>query len=85
MLKRDQNKDYPLLMFLELIGNDVCAKSFNRMTTTTKFKDNILRILHSLDKVVPEGSHLIMLGLADGELLYEHLHDWTHPLNVTYE
>ena len=33
-LKRDPQNDYPLIMFLELIGNDVCAKSFSSMTTT---------------------------------------------------
>jgi len=31
-LKRDPANDYPLLMFLELIGNDVCKKSFDSMT-----------------------------------------------------
>ena len=31
-LKRTKD-DYPLLMFMELIGNDVCKKSFNSMTT----------------------------------------------------
>ena len=32
-LKRDKFKDHPLLMVFELIGNDVCKKSFNSMTT----------------------------------------------------
>jgi acyloxyacyl hydrolase len=37
-LKRNQKNDYPLLMFMELIGNDVCSKSFDGMTTVGKFK-----------------------------------------------
>ena len=84
-LKRDQHNDYPLLMIMELVGNDVCAKSFNSMTNTTKFKENILKLLNYLDETVPAGSHLMIFGLANGKLLYDNLHNWTHPLNVTYE
>ena len=83
-LKRNQKDDYPLLMFMELIGNDVCAKSFNSMTTTVNFKANILKLLRYLDSTVPKGSHLMILGLADGDILYDNLHDSIHPLNVTY-
>jgi len=32
-LKRNQQNDHPLIMFMELVGNDVCAKSFSGMTT----------------------------------------------------
>jgi acyloxyacyl hydrolase len=41
--------------------------------------------LNYLDTVVPTGSHLFILGLADGDILYENLHDVIHPLNVTYK
>jgi acyloxyacyl hydrolase len=37
-LKRDPKNDHPMLMFMELIGNDVCAKSFDSMTTVEHFK-----------------------------------------------
>lgn len=33
---------------------------------------------------VPAGSHLMIFGLGDGDVLYENLHNETHPLNVTY-
>lgn len=69
---------------MELIGNDVCAKSFNGMTTPQVFKENILKLLNYLDETVPAGSHLVILGLADGDILYDYLHDEIHPLNVTY-
>ena len=36
-LARDQKEDNPLLMFLELIGNDVCKKSFDSMTKVEEF------------------------------------------------
>ena len=48
-LKRDQHNDHPLLMIMELIGNDVCSKSLDRMTNTTTFKSNILNLLNYLD------------------------------------
>ncbi len=83
-LSRNKDHDYPLIMFMELVGNDVCAKSFGSMTSTTEFKANVLQLLNYLDSTVPAGSHLMILGLADGELLYDNLHDSLHPLNVTY-
>lgn len=33
---------------------------------------------------MPSGSHLFILGLADGDVLYDNLHDSIHPLGVTY-
>jgi acyloxyacyl hydrolase len=83
-LKRNQQNDHPLLMFMELIGNDVCKKSFNSMTDNSKFKENILKLLNYLDATVPKGSHLMILGLGAGDVLYDNLHDSVHPLNVTY-
>ena len=83
-LKRDPVNDHPLLIFFELIGNDVCSKSFDGMTTVAEFEKNVLRLLNWLDSTVPKGSHVWIYGLADGELLYDNLHNWTHPLNVTY-
>jgi len=85
-LARNQEDDQPLLMFLELVGNDVCNHhhGFDSMTTPTEFYDNIVKILKFLDTVVPAGSHLVTVGLADGRVLYETLHDRIHPLGVTY-
>lgn len=84
-LKRNQTDDYPLLMFMQLIGNDVCSKSIEGMTKPAQFKQNILKLLNYLDTVVPKGSHLFILGLGDGGVLYDNLHDSIHPLNVTYQ
>lgn len=55
------------------------------MTKEIVFKENILRLLNYLDEKVPSGSHLIILGLADGDVLYDNLHNATHPLNITFE
>ena len=43
-----------------------------------------MKLLDFIDKTVPEGSHLVMLGLGDGDVLYDNLHADIHPLNVTY-
>lgn len=37
-LKRDPENDYPLLVFLELIGNDVCSSRPTGWTSLTDFK-----------------------------------------------
>jgi len=81
--KRDQQNDYPMLVFLELIGNDVCSGGYH-MTNVTNFKQNILTILDYLDTVLPAGSHVVTVGVADGRVLYDNLHNRTHPLGVTY-
>jgi len=52
-LKRNQTTDNPLIMFLELIGNDVCKKSFDGMTKPADFKLRITKLLNYLDETVP--------------------------------
>lgn len=84
-LRRSPKDDYPMLVFLELIGNDVCGSSLDGMTKPEQFKANILRLLNWLDTTLPKGSHLVILGLADGDLLYEYLHGTIHPLDVPYD
>jgi len=69
-LKRDQKNDHPMLLFLELIGNDVCGSSIDGMTSPEEFKKNIVKLLKWIDSSVPKGSHLVILGLADGDLLF---------------
>jgi acyloxyacyl hydrolase len=74
-LSRNQKTDFPLFMFFELIGNDVCKKSFDSMTKPEKFKKDVLRLLNFVDAKVPAGSHMVLLGLGDGNVLYENLHN----------
>ncbi len=69
-LKRDPQNDHPVLFFLELIGNDVCGSNPFAMTKPEEFKANILKLLNWLDTKLPKGSHVVILGLADGDLLY---------------
>jgi len=54
------------------------------MTTPVEFKANIISLLNYLDTVLPPGSHVVSVGLADGALLYEELQNSTHPIGVSY-
>jgi acyloxyacyl hydrolase len=45
------------------------------MTTVEQFRKNIIRLLDYLDTTVPNGSHLFILGLGDGDILYDNLHN----------
>jgi len=85
-LARNQTTDHPVLVFLELVGNDVCnhKRSFDSMTTPEKFKKNILKILDYLDTRLPFGSHVVSIGLANGSMLWEGTKNHTHPLGVSY-
>ena len=86
-LSRDQQNDHPLLMFLELVGNDVCwaQNNFDAYTTPDVFRAKIIEILDHLDTVVPIGSHLVILGLVNGSLIFEGVTGKTHPIGVTYD
>lgn len=83
-LRRDQKNDEPLLVFLELIGDDICNSKKGDFTEPDEFKTNVLSIFGYLDTVLPQGSHVYILGLVDGRILYDTLHNETHPLGITY-
>ena len=51
-LARNQKEDNPLLIFLELIGNDVCKKSFDSMTKEADFEKSVISLLEYLDEKV---------------------------------
>lgn len=73
-----------MIVFLELIGNDICKDRFSDIPAPEVFKANILKTMTYLDTVLPKGSHLWMFGLVDGRVLYQYLHNLMHPLNVSY-
>jgi acyloxyacyl hydrolase len=83
-LQRNQATDHPMILFIELIGNDVCGSSVGG-TAPADFKKNILKLLDWFNTELPKGSHVVILGLADGNLLFEYLQGTIHPLNVTYD
>lgn len=86
-IARDQQNDSPALVIYELVGNDVChgAHSVDGYTTPAEFEKNVLSSLNYLDTRLPAGSHIVFIGLAHGEVLYEQLHNHIHPVGVNYE
>lgn len=59
------------------------------MTTPTEFYDNVVTAMDYLDTQLPMGSHVILMGLADGLILYESMAERIYPLgelrqDVTY-
>lgn len=83
---RDQQNDAPMLVIYALIGNDVCNghPGSDSMTTVQEFQANVLAALSYLDTVLPKGSHVAFLGLADGRVLYNTTHTLIHPIGTPY-
>mmetsp|Transcript_3766 Transcript_3766/g.3204 ORF Transcript_3766/g.3204 Transcript_3766/m.3204 type:complete len:187 (+) Transcript_3766:1281-1841(+) len=54
------------------------------MTEPANFKTHILEILDYLDTRLPAGSHVVSVGLAQGNILYDVLQNRTHPIGIGY-
>ncbi len=83
--------DKPVFLTLALIGNDVCSghHDIDHMTTPEEFYNNTLETLRYVDSIVAPGSVVIGVGLVDGRVLFDTLHDKIHPIgsfrnDVTY-
>jgi len=77
--------DQSALIFVALIGNDVCgAKHFDGMTTPAQFYKNMLNAFNYIDERSAANSFLVASGLVDGRVLYEAVHDQIHPLGMPY-
>ncbi|BFZ13302.1 hypothetical protein BsWGS_16341 [Bradybaena similaris] len=82
-LSRLPDKDKPLIVFYALLGNDVCnghPDTFAAMTTPAEFHSNTLDTLETLHKNLPNGSHVFLVGLADGQILHDAMAERIHPL-----
>ena len=73
----------PLLLFMAMIGNDVCSSRTAPRNTPQQYHDNILQVVNDLDANVPAGTKMVLVGLVDGRILYESMHDKIHPLGST--
>ena len=90
-LARNPELDQPALVFYSTIGNDVCDHwpNYDHMTTPEQMHTNVLKTLTTLDQHLAKGSHVVMVGLVDGRVLYDAMHDRIHPIgrlrdDVTY-
>ncbi len=88
---RHGTKDNPVFLTLALIGNDVCSghPDMDHMTLPKEFYEKNLETLQYVDSIVAPGSVVIAMGLVDGRVLYDSLHDHVHPIgslrnDVTY-
>lgn len=85
-MARDPTNDNPLLIWLALIGNDVCNghPGFDHMTDPDEFYTKAMETLNRIDTITPPGSHVVALALFDGELLYDTMHNQQHPIGTSY-
>ena len=61
----------------------------SNMTTPEEFYAKNLQTLQYVDSIVAPGSVVVCMGLVDGRVLYDSLHDHIHPISslcndVTY-
>jgi lysophospholipase L1-like esterase len=85
-MARDGANDHPALVWLTLLGNDVCNghPGTDHMTTPEAFYDSAMASLQKLDAQLPPNSFVVSVALFDGELLYDTMHDQQHPMGPAY-
>lgn len=82
-LSRLKEEDHPAIVFYSLIGNDVCNEKEDteaKMTPVDVFYNNTLKTLNFLEDHLPPGSHVVLMGLIDGSILYDAMAHRLHPL-----
>ncbi|XP_059474364.1 acyloxyacyl hydrolase-like isoform X2 [Neocloeon triangulifer] len=90
---RNATKDRPVLFIYGLYGNDVCNNvkdTVANMTTPEELRKNVMEVLEFVDTVLPEGSHVLVIGMVDASFIYPAMHKLIHPLgrlhnDITYE
>ena len=80
----------PLLLFMAMIGNDVCSSKVTGRTTPDEYHDNMLQSILELDPRLPKGTKVVLIPLVDGRILFDTMHDLIHPIgqlhqDVTYK
>lgn len=85
-LQSDPDNDHPKLVFFALIGNDVCNghPGSSHMTTPAEFHESVTASLQYLEAKLPRNSTVVFFPLVDGRVLWDTMHDQTHPIGVPY-
>jgi acyloxyacyl hydrolase len=75
----------PLLLVMSMIGNDVCGSShsFSSMTTPEEYYSRIVAALDKADGFLPASSHVVLIPLVDGRILFDAMHNRIHPIGST--
>jgi len=82
-MKRNQTIDKPALVSVALLGNDVCKNGYPEgMTSVDDFYQSSLNTLKMLDRQLPTGSYVTLMGLVDGRVLFNAMHNRVHPLGA---
>lgn len=75
--------DGPSTVFFSLIGNDICGRRPD-YTPVDVFRTKALEAFAYLDTVLARGSHIVIMGLVDGRVLYDTLKGAMHPVGTPY-
>lgn len=73
----------PLLLFMAMIGNDVCSSHTDPRNTPAQYKQNFINTITTLDGRLPKGTKVVLAGLVDGRILYDSMHNRIHPIGDT--
>lgn len=92
-MSRERFADHPALVFYSMVGNDVCNELHDtiiHMTTPKEFEHNVMETLNYLETTLPADSHVVLVGLIDGAVLYKAMSKRFHPLgqlrqDLTYD
>eukprot|EP00730_Choanoeca_flexa_P011958 TRINITY_DN2975_c0_g1_i1.p1 TRINITY_DN2975_c0_g1~~TRINITY_DN2975_c0_g1_i1.p1 ORF type:complete len:580 (+),score=155.55 TRINITY_DN2975_c0_g1_i1:31-1740(+) len=87
-MARNPTEDQPVLAVYALIGNDVCnghEDTIAHMTTPEQMRAAAQGTLLQLEQRLPKGSHVFMMGLADGSILYDTMADRIHPIGALHK
>eukprot|EP00211_Chloroparvula_japonica_P001452 CAMPEP_0119128880 /NCGR_PEP_ID=MMETSP1310-20130426/6848_1 /TAXON_ID=464262 /ORGANISM="Genus nov. species nov., Strain RCC2339" /LENGTH=560 /DNA_ID=CAMNT_0007119253 /DNA_START=83 /DNA_END=1762 /DNA_ORIENTATION=+ len=86
VLARNQTRDQPVTFFYAMIGDDICDHgSEEGWSTPQEFRVNVLKTLSFLNETLPPESSVILIGLVNGEVLWDVLSEHEYPLqDITY-
>ncbi len=75
----------PLFLIMAMIGNDVCGShhGFDRMTSADVYRESVKAAVLYADSVLAPGSKIVLVGLADGRVLWDAMHNRIHPIGET--
>eukprot|EP00010_Vexillifera_abyssalis_P007456 CAMPEP_0201545802 /NCGR_PEP_ID=MMETSP0173_2-20130828/2227_1 /ASSEMBLY_ACC=CAM_ASM_000268 /TAXON_ID=218659 /ORGANISM="Vexillifera sp., Strain DIVA3 564/2" /LENGTH=552 /DNA_ID=CAMNT_0047954307 /DNA_START=24 /DNA_END=1678 /DNA_ORIENTATION=- len=80
-LARNQKRDQPMLFFQMLIGDDICDSKDGKWTPPDKYEQAMLQNLDYLDQHLPKGSFVVNVGIIDGSVIYDVLHNQSYPFS----
>lgn len=77
--------DLPAIVFYAMVGNDVInphipeADNARRQTYPPEFRQKVVQALDVLEQKLPNGSHVVLLGLEHGGSLWDTMQARAHP------